>query len=83
MTVPMLTRDQAGAAVKAAVAERDAIQANLLELDSSFGKQLLTGAELRRPPGTSAPESSRRSPRCSPGARSSWPRAPARWLAAT
>jgi hypothetical protein len=46
MTVPMLTRDQAGAAVKAAVAERDAIQANLLELDSSFGKQLLTGAEL-------------------------------------
>ena len=46
MTVPMLTRDQAGAAVNAAVAERDAIQANLLELDSSFGKQLLTGAEL-------------------------------------
>src|SRR5260370_6692862 len=46
MTVPMLTRDQAGAAVKAAVAERDTIQANLLELDSSFGKQLLTGAEL-------------------------------------
>jgi hypothetical protein len=42
----MLTRDQAGAAVKAAVAERDAIQANLLELDSSFGKQLLAGAEL-------------------------------------
>ena len=27
-------------------AERDAIQANLLELDSSFGKQLLAGAEL-------------------------------------
>ncbi len=46
MTVPMLTRDQAGAAVKAAVVERDAIQANLLELDSSFGKQLLAGAEL-------------------------------------
>jgi hypothetical protein len=46
MTVPMLTRDQAGATVKAAVAERDAIQANLLELDSSFGKQLLAGAEL-------------------------------------
>jgi hypothetical protein len=42
----MLTRDQAGAAVKAAVAERDAIQVNLLELDSSFGKQLLAGAEL-------------------------------------
>ena len=46
MTVPVLTRDQAGAAVKAAVAERDAIQANLLELDSSFGRQLLAGAEL-------------------------------------
>jgi hypothetical protein len=39
-------KEQAGAAVKAAVAERDAIQANLLELDSSFGKQLLAGAEL-------------------------------------
>jgi hypothetical protein len=46
MTTPALTRDQAGAAVQAAVAERDAIQANLLELDSSFGKQLLAGAEL-------------------------------------
>src|SRR6202162_2690959 len=46
MTVPMMTRAQAAAAVTAAVAERDAIQANLLELDSSFGKQLLTGAEL-------------------------------------
>jgi len=46
MTVPVMTRDQAAAAVKAAVAERDAIQANMLELDSSFGKQLLAGAEL-------------------------------------
>jgi hypothetical protein len=46
MTGPAMTRDQAAAAVKAAVAERDAIQANLLELDSSFGKQLLAGAEL-------------------------------------
>jgi hypothetical protein len=46
MTVPVMTKDQAAAAVKAAVAERDAIQANLLELDSSFGKQLLAGAEL-------------------------------------
>jgi hypothetical protein len=42
----VMTRDQAGVAVQAAVAERDAIQANLLELDSSFGKQLLAGAEL-------------------------------------
>jgi len=41
-----MTRDQAAAAIQAAVAERDAIQANLLELDSSFGKQLLAGAEL-------------------------------------
>jgi hypothetical protein len=46
MTVPVMTRDQAAAAVKATVGERDAIQANLLELDSSFGKQLLAGAEL-------------------------------------
>ena len=46
MTVPVMTRDQAAAAVTATVAERDAIQANLLELDSSFGKQLLAGAEL-------------------------------------
>jgi hypothetical protein len=46
MTVPVMSRDQAAAAVKAAMAERDAIQANLLELDSSFGKQLLAGAEL-------------------------------------
>jgi hypothetical protein len=46
MTVPMLTREQAGAAVRAAVGERDAIQANLLELDRSFGRQLLAGAAL-------------------------------------
>ncbi len=44
--MPVLTRDQAAAAVNAAVSERDAIQANLLELDASFGKQLLAGAEL-------------------------------------
>jgi hypothetical protein len=46
MTRPVMTRDQAAAAVKATAAERDAIQVNLLELDSSFGKQLLAGAEL-------------------------------------
>jgi hypothetical protein len=46
MNVPAMGKEQAGAAVRAAVAERDAIQANLLELDSSFGKQLLAGAEL-------------------------------------
>jgi hypothetical protein len=46
MTAPAMTKDQAAMAVRAAVAERDAIQANLLELDSSFGKQLLAGAEL-------------------------------------
>jgi hypothetical protein len=42
----VLTRDQAAAAVTAAVAERDTIQANLLDLDGSFGKRLLAGAKL-------------------------------------
>jgi hypothetical protein len=42
----MLTKEQAAAAVRAAVSERDAIQANLLELDGSFGKRLLAGAAL-------------------------------------
>jgi hypothetical protein len=42
----MLTRDQAAASVAAAAAERDTIQANLLELDGSFGKRLLAGATL-------------------------------------
>jgi hypothetical protein len=46
MTAQMLTRERAPAAVQAAVAERDAIQANLLELDGSFGKRLLEGAAL-------------------------------------
>ena len=41
-----LTRDQAQAVVAAAAAERDAIQANLLDLDGSFGKRLLAGANL-------------------------------------
>jgi hypothetical protein len=45
MTV-LLSRDQAAAAVAAAVAERDTIQSNLLELDNSFGKRLLAGAAL-------------------------------------
>jgi hypothetical protein len=44
--VPTLTRDQAAALVKAAVAERDTIQQNLLDLDGSFGKRLLAGATL-------------------------------------
>ena len=42
MTVPALTKEQAPAVVQAAAAERDTIQANLLELDGSFGKRLLT-----------------------------------------
>lgn len=46
MSGPAMSKEQAAAAVRAAVTERDAIQANLLELDSSFGKQLLAGAEL-------------------------------------
>jgi hypothetical protein len=41
-----LTRQQAQAAVAAAVAQRDTIQANLLDLDGSFGKRLLAGATL-------------------------------------
>ncbi len=39
-----LTREQAAAAVASAVAQRDTIQANLLELDNSFGNRLLAGA---------------------------------------
>src|ERR1700761_830918 len=45
MTV-FLTREQAQAAANAAAAERDTIQANLFELDGSFGKRLLAGAAL-------------------------------------
>jgi hypothetical protein len=41
-----MTREQAAAAAQAALSERDAIQANLLELDGSFGKRLLAGAAL-------------------------------------
>jgi hypothetical protein len=40
------TREQAAAAVSAAATERDTIQANLLDLDGSFGKRLLAGASL-------------------------------------
>lgn len=42
----LLSREQAAAAVAAVVTERDTIQANLLELDNSFGKRLLAGATL-------------------------------------
>jgi chromosome segregation ATPase len=45
MTIAM-TREQAASAVAAASAERDGIQANLLDLDSSFGKRLLDGVTL-------------------------------------
>jgi len=41
-----MTREQAAAAVAAATAERDGIQANLLDLDGSFGKRMLEGAKL-------------------------------------
>jgi hypothetical protein len=44
--VIMMSREQAAAAVAAAAAERDGIQANLLDLDGSFGKRLLAGAVL-------------------------------------
>jgi hypothetical protein len=42
----MLTPQQAASAVASAVAERDTIQQNLLDLDGSFGKRLLSGAAL-------------------------------------
>jgi hypothetical protein len=42
----MFSRQQATEAVAAAARERDTIQANLLDLDGGFGKQLLTGAQL-------------------------------------
>ncbi len=41
-----MTREEATAAVAAATAERDRIQANLLELEASFGMRLLAGANL-------------------------------------
>jgi hypothetical protein len=44
--IAVVTKERAPAVVQAAVAERDAIQANLLELDGSFGKRLLEGAAL-------------------------------------
>jgi hypothetical protein len=40
----VLTREQAEAAVSAAVTERDRIRASLLDLDQSLGKRLLAGA---------------------------------------
>ena len=42
----VMTREQAAAAVAEATAERDSIQANLLDLDGSFGKRMLAGATL-------------------------------------
>jgi hypothetical protein len=41
-----MSREQAAAAVAKATAERDSIQANLLDLDGSFGKRMLAGATL-------------------------------------
>ena len=41
-----MSREQAAAAVAEATAERDSIQANLLDLDGSFGKRMLAGATL-------------------------------------
>src|SRR5438552_1923861 len=42
----VMPREQAAAAVAAATAERDGIQAKLLDLDGSFGKRMLAGAAL-------------------------------------
>lgn len=41
-----MNRQEAAEAAAKVVAERDTIQANLLDLDNSFGKRLLSGAEL-------------------------------------
>ncbi len=41
-----MTRDEAAATLASRTAERDKIQANLLDLDGSFGKRLLSGATL-------------------------------------
>ena len=41
-----MTRAQAAASAAEATAERDSIQANLLDLDGSFGKRMLAGATL-------------------------------------
>jgi hypothetical protein len=45
VTAP-LSWQQAKAAVEGATSQRDTIQANLLDLDGSFGKRLLAGASL-------------------------------------
>jgi hypothetical protein len=42
----LLTQAEAAAVVAERIAERDRIQANLFELDASFGKRLLSGASL-------------------------------------
>jgi hypothetical protein len=42
----VMSREQAAEAVAAILAQRDGIQANLLDLDGSFGKRLLAGASL-------------------------------------
>ena len=44
--VPVTPEEAAAQRVAAVVAERDAVQANLLELDGSFAKQVLEGATL-------------------------------------
>jgi hypothetical protein len=44
--VLITTRDEAARAVTARIAERDRIQANLADLDSSLGRRLLAGAAL-------------------------------------
>jgi len=44
--VTALSKQQATEAARAAASERDAIQANLLDLDGSFGKRLLAGSQL-------------------------------------
>ena len=42
----MVTRQEAQDRLATATAERDTIQGNLLDLDTSFGKRMLSGAQL-------------------------------------
>src|SRR5258708_12009769 len=42
----MVTRLEAQDRLASATAERDTIQGNLLDLDTSFGKRMLSGAQL-------------------------------------
>ena len=78
----VMTREQAAAAVTAATAERDGIQANLLDLDGSFGKRMLAGTALTgesKQRWEAAPPTWRPCGRSSLPTRRSWTRRPSCW----